>query len=58
MELGFPKLDAWVKRCEKREGTKKALEGDMISAMVAKANWKETAAVRSEWVWDEGEKKQ
>lgn len=50
-EAGFPKIQEWMERIENREGTKRALEGDMISKIKSKDGWEEETRKRVEWVF-------
>lgn len=56
-QAGYPKVQEWMERIEAREGTKKALEGDMISKMKSKDGWEEDTKKRVEWVYKEEEGK-
>ena len=45
-----------MKRIEAREGTKKAIAGDMVEKIKSKDGWEQEAEKKREWVYA-GEKK-
>jgi hypothetical protein len=55
LEKDYPKVVQWMDRIAAREGTKKAIAGDMIEKMKSEEGWEAKTEKRREWVYD-GEK--
>ncbi|GAA5841279.1 hypothetical protein JCM5353_001488 [Sporobolomyces roseus] len=55
LEKDYPNIVKWMKRIEAREGTKKAIAGDMVEKIKSKDGWEQEAEKKREWVYT-GEK--
>ncbi|GAA6014337.1 hypothetical protein JCM11491_005046 [Sporobolomyces phaffii] len=55
LEKDYPKIVEWMKRIEAREGTKKAIAGDMVEKIKSKEGWQAETDKKREWVYAENQ---
>lgn len=51
LEKDYPNIVQWMDRISAREGTKKAIEGDMVEKIKSKEGWEEETEKKREWVY-------
>lgn len=56
LEKDYPKIVEWMNRIEAREGTKKAIKGDMVEKIKSKEGWEQETEKKREWVYAEKQK--
>ncbi|GAA5833891.1 hypothetical protein JCM3766R1_002460 [Sporobolomyces carnicolor] len=51
LEKDYPNIVEWIQRISAREGTKKAIQGDMVEKIKSKEGWEAEAEKKREWVY-------